>query len=378
MSTPVEAEKTPADQTLRSWAFAGIVIWAVVGFGLLIRGSGQVLGDVLPALTSFFIAGLLIAIFRPITRWLKAHKVPDALAALGGVLSAIVVMVLLVALFLVPVVSGAAGFFTSIPATVTTITNNVQSGVSNYQKLPNSVKNIIESMLTTLSSHASDAASNGVGMLVAGVSTIFSLGLEMFLGLILMFWFLKDGPRIAKAMLNVVPKRWHDDVAVIASSFDSSFSGYLVATAINCSVIFVLDGIGFTVIKLPNAWFIAAMVAILGIIPYLGSILSFLLAFVVGLLAGPAIGIETGVIVFMVDQIVYSFIGPIVAGKTVTLHPVMIIFALSVGAALAGILGAVLSIPIAAAIRVIFIYYRDRHAAGVYSGNPPSSVAEEA
>jgi len=192
---------------------------------------------------------------------------------------------------------------------------------------------------------------------------IFEFGLAMFLALILMFWFLKDGPHITKAMLKVVPERFRDDVSVIATSFDTSFSGYLLATAINCSIIFVLDGLGFTLVRLPNAWFIAAMVAILGIIPYLGSILSFFVAFVVGLAVGPTVGIATGVIVFAVDQIVYSFIGPIVAGKTVTLHPVMIIFSLCIGASIAGFLGAILSIPVAAAIRVIYIYYRDREAA---------------
>ena len=244
--------------------------------------------------------------------------------------------------------------------------------VSQVQKLPEPVKQLIQSAAASLSTHVSEIATNSLGMAVTGVSALFSLGLEMFLGLILMFWFLKDGPRISKAMLDVVPRRWHDDVAVIASSFDTSFSGYLLATGINCSVIFILDGLGFTLVRLPNAWFIAAMVAILGIIPYLGSILSFLVAFLVGLMVGPTIGIATGVIVFVVDQIVYSFIGPIVAGKTVTLHPVMIIFALSIGAAVAGILGAVLAIPMAAAIRVIYIYYRTGE--GKATTLPPSDL----
>jgi predicted PurR-regulated permease PerM len=149
-------------------------------------------------------------------------------------------------------------------------------------------------------------------------------------------------------------------VSVIANSFDKSFSGYLIATAINCSIIFVLDGIGFTIVGLPNPWLFAAMDAIVGVIPYVGSILSFVVAVVVGLAVSPAVGIGTGLVQFAVDQIVYSGIGPIVAGKTVVLHPVMVIFALSVGAAIAGFWGAILALPVAAAIRVIYIYYRDR------------------
>jgi len=346
------------------WARAGIVIWTVVGLGFLWQGLETFSNIVLPSLTSFFIAGLLLAIFRPVTHWLKDHHFKDGLAALGGMLAILVAMGILGVLFLGPVISGAAGVVTSIPAAVGNVDAKVQSAVANYHKLPEPVKQTLQATAGALTSHISEFATNGVGMLVAGLTSIFSLGLAMFLALILTFWFLKDGPHIAAAMLKVVPHRYREDVCVIASSFDKSFSGYLLATAINCSIIFVLDGLGFTLVKLPNAWFIAATVAILGIIPYLGSILSFLVAFIVGLTVGPTVGIATGLIVFAVDQIVYSFIGPIVAGRTVTLHPVMIIFSLCVGASIAGFLGAILSIPVAAAIRVVYIYYRDREADG--------------
>jgi len=254
----------------------------------------------------------------------------------------------------------------------------VQTAVANYQKLPEPVKQTLQAAAASLTSHISEIATSSLGMVVSFGTAIFSFGLAMFVALILTFWFLKDGPHIAEAMLKVVPERYRKDVSVIASSFDTSFSGYLLATAINCSIIFVLDGLGFTLVKLPNAWFIAAMVAILGIIPYLGSILSFFVAFVVGLTVGPTVGIATGIIVFVVDQIVYSFIGPIVAGKTVTLHPVMIIFSLCIGASIAGFLGAILSIPVAAAIRVIYIYYRDREAAGKAPTSQPEPGVEEA
>ena len=365
-------------QGVGEWILTAVVIWVLVGLGFIWGGVEQFSNLVLPSLTSFFIAGLLVAIFAPITRWLKAHKFKDGLAALGGVLSALAVMGILGGLFLVPVISGAAGVVTSIPQFVGGLDSKVQSAASNYQKLPAPVKSTLQAAAGSLSSNVTAVASSSVSMAVSLGTSLFTLGLDMFLALILMFWFLKDGPRMAKATLGVIPERYRKDVSVIASSFDKSFSGYLLATAINCSCIFVLDGLGFTVVKLPNAWFIAAMVAILGIIPYLGSILSFFVAFVVGLTVGPTIGIATGVIVFVVDQIVYSFIGPIVAGKTVTLHPVMIIFSLCIGASIAGFLGAILSIPVAAAIRVIFIYYRDRDAEADATGSASAPAIDEA
>jgi len=371
--TPPHSQGFALPQGFRGWSYFAVVIWGVLGFGLILNGLHQVANIVLPSLTSFFIAGALLAIFRPVTRALKARGFNDALAAIAGVLAALACIGVLSALFLGPVVSGAAGVLTAIPTAAANITAKLQQAIANYQKLPAPAKQTFQAVLGGLTSHVSDFAASGVGMLVSGLSALFSLGLEMFLAFILMFWFLKDGPHIAKATLNVVPHRYREDIAVMAHSFDKSFSGYLLATAINCSIIFVLDGLGFTIVRLPNAWFIASLVAILGIIPYLGSILSFVVAVIVGLAISPTIGVATGIIVFAVDQIVYSFIGPIVAGKTVTLHPVMIIFSLSIGASLAGFLGAILSIPVAAAIRVIYLYYHERDEAAEKAGSSPPS-----
>jgi predicted PurR-regulated permease PerM len=313
-----------------------------------------------PSLSSFLLAGLLISIFRPITRRLKERGIKDGLAALGGVLAAIVVIVIVTLIILGPVLSNANGFLKSLPDAAANAKAGLESIVANLPTASDSVKQALASSMDALVAKASEAVSNVVGWLVSLASGAFSLGLTTFLALIVTFWLLKDGPHVAKATLKVFPNAWRRDVSVIATSFDKSFSGYLVATAINCSIIFVLDGIGFTLVGLPNPWLFAAMDAIVGVIPYVGSILAFVVAVVVGLAVSPAVGIGTGLVQFAVDQIVYSGIGPIVAGKTVVLHPVMVIFAVTVGAAIAGFWGAILALPVAAAIRVIYIYYRDR------------------
>ncbi|MDR3685850.1 MAG: AI-2E family transporter [Coriobacteriia bacterium] len=372
-----EGGKPRGENRLTFWALATAIVWFVVGFGLILRSFGQVLGVLIPALTSFLFAGLLVAMFRPVTHWLKRRKVNDGLAALGGVACALVVIGIGSVIVLGPVLAGANSFVTSLPTAAANLSAELRTLIANTPVLSQAVRGALESSAASLVSGASRVALGGVGILVKVGSVIFSLGLTTFLALILAFWFLKDGPHISKAMLAVVPARWREDVSAVASAFDTSFSGYLIATAINCSLIFVLDGIGFSLVGLPNPWLFAAMDALVGVIPYVGSILSFVVAVVVGLAISPAVGIGTGVVHFAVDQIVYSFIGPVVAGKTVSLHPVMIIFALSVGAALAGIWGALLAIPVAAAIRVIFIYYRDRDGVQVLEAQGAGASASD-
>lgn len=373
MSARFPTPGIPTDHMLRSWAFAGVVIWAVVGAGLVVRGLGEVLSMLMTSLGPFLVAGLLVTLVRPVTRRLKKHGVRDGIAALIGTLAAIAGIVALTALFAGPVISGAVGFFSSLPDTVARVNTQLQEGVRAYSRLSPTTRSQIEALLQAYGTWAAGAAGNAIGIVLNGVSSIFSAGLSLFMGLILTFWFLKDGPRIASAMLAATPESLRDDVAVVGNSFDTSFSGYLVATAINVLVIFVLDGIGFSLIHLPYAWFVAAMIAVVGIIPYVGSILAAVIAIVVGMTVGLQTGIITGVIVFAVDQFVYSFLGPIVAGKVVTLHPVAIIFALAVGASLGGFLGAILAMPVAAAIRTVYVYYRKKHEDGT---SAPLAVGE--
>ena len=268
MSARFPTPGIPTDHMLRSWAFAGVVIWAVVGAGLVVRGLGEVLSMLMTSLGPFLVAGLLVTLVRPVTRRLKKHGVRDGIAALIGTLAAIAGIVALTALFAGPVISGAVGFFSSLPDTVARVNTQLQEGVRAYSRLSPTTRSQIEALLQAYGTWAAGAAGNAIGIVLNGVSSIFSAGLSLFMGLILTFWFLKDGPRIASAMLAATPESLRDDVAVVGNSFDTSFSGYLVATAINVLVIFVLDGIGFSLIHLPYAWFVAAMIGVVGIIPY--------------------------------------------------------------------------------------------------------------
>jgi putative heme transporter len=367
----IARHEIPTDHMLRAWGFAAIVLWVVIGAGLVVRGVSEVLAMLAASLAPFLVAGLLVTLVRPVTRRLKARGMGDGLAALLGTLVAILGIAALTAVFAGPVISGAVGFFSALPETVGRINTQAQTALAEYSKLSPTVRAQAEALLQSFGGWAAGAAGNSLGMVVNGVGSLLGAGVSLFMGLILTFWFLKDGPKISRAILRAAPTSLRDDVQLVGRSFDTSFTGYLVATAINVMVIFVLDGLGFSVIHLPNGWFVAAMISIVGIIPFVGSILAAVIAIAVGLTSSVQAGIITGLIVLVVDQFVYSFLGPIVAGKVVTLHPVAIILALAVGASLGGFLGAVLAMPVAAAVRTVYVYYRDKHAAENGAQSPP-------
>jgi predicted PurR-regulated permease PerM len=346
-------------ETLRVWGLAGIVVWVVVGAGIVAWGAGHVLSALLGSLTAFLLAGLIVVLTRPFVRFMVKRGLGRPWAAAIGTLCALAVLVALVMFFGGPIVSGAVAFLESLATQGSTVSTNMSQAVASFNALPDSIKTGIENAMKAVGTAVVEAAQQLLKALFGSVTMILSMGFSLFMGLILTFWFLMDGPRISGHMLNVVPARWREDAREVAAAFNASFSGYLIGTAINASVLFLICGIGFQAIGLPYGWFLASLIGILDVIPFVGPIAAGVIAVVVGFTVNPTTALLALVVVIVGEQFTDSFLSPIVMGKAVQIHPVAIIFALSIGVMVGGFLGAILAIPAAAAIKTVYLYFRD-------------------
>lgn len=351
----------PTDAALKSWGFIGICLWVVIGAGIVLGSAGRLLGALVDPLASFLIAGLIVVLIRPSVRWMRKHGMGKGWSTVIGVLGFIVVMTLVTAFFLAPIIGGATQLLTNAPQEVEKLTSAFNSAVAQFNALPTGVKDNLQNAASSVSSAVASFGQAAVSFFLGSISSVFSIGLSIFMGLILTIWFLLDGEKVSSGILSVIPARWRDDAREIAVAFDRSFSGYLIGSAINVSVVFLGCGIGFMFVHLPGAWFLAALIGVLDLIPFVGPIIGGIMATIVGLTVSPVTAVITLVIVLVVEQFVDSFLSPIVMGKVVTLHPVAVIFALTLGIAMAGFFGAILAIPVAAAIRVIYRYFRHKY-----------------
>lgn len=119
---------------------------------------------------------------------------------------------------------------------------------------------------------------------------------------------------------------------------------------------------------MPYGWFLAFLIAILDFIPYVGPILGGTLAILVGLTVSPTMALMAGGIMSLGEQFTDSFLGPIIMGKAVTLHPVAVLFSLTIGIAIAGFAGAILAIPVAGVVHTTYAYCKNK-------ANPEDSSA---
>lgn len=194
----------------------------------------------------------------------------------------------------------------------------------------------------------SDAVGSGA---IAGVSQTADFVAGFFIMIIVLFFFLKDGPMMWQFMLRPFEGHRYDRGLRVGDATIRTLGGYVRGTAIVATVDAIGIGLGLAIVGVPLVIPLSVLVFLLAFIPLVGATLAGILAALVALVAvGPVEALVVVAIVVAVNQLEGNFLQPIVMGRTLRLHPLVILVALTAGTVLAGITGAVLAVPIAASI----------------------------
>ncbi|QGQ17968.1 AI-2E family transporter [Cellulomonas sp. JZ18] len=194
----------------------------------------------------------------------------------------------------------------------------------------------------------SDAVGSGA---IAGVSQTADFVAGFFIMIVVLFFFLKDGPAMWEFLLRPFEGHRYERGRRVGHATISTLGGYVRGTAIVALVDAVFIGIGLAIVGVPLVIPLSVLVFLLAFIPLVGATLAGILAALVTLVAvGPVEALIVVAIVVVVNQVEGDFLQPIVMGRALRLHPLVILFALTAGTVLVGITGAVLAVPIAAAI----------------------------
>lgn len=176
---------------------------------------------------------------------------------------------------------------------------------------------------------------------------------------VLLIYFLVSGRRLAEGVFWLIPPEYRDEVGAVTAKILPMLWRYFVGLVAVVAYTTTAAWIGFgSVFHLPYAALLAIVVGLLELIPVIGPATSIGIA-VLAALQQNSLGAVAGVAVFAIalrlsiDQI----IGPLVLGRAAHLHPVVIIFAFLAGAVLFGIIGLLLAVPFAAAVKIVLTTY---------------------
>jgi predicted PurR-regulated permease PerM len=190
------------------------------------------------------------------------------------------------------------------------------------------------------------------------VERAFHAALDTLLVLILTFYFLLDGGRIGGYLLRFVPAEHRLHAREVARRVHVVLGRYvrgqLLLIALMSVVTYAVLRLGF---GLPYAVALAIATGFLEVIPLLGPLIAGGMATSVALAhGGPGMAVGVAVAYTVLRQIEDQLVMPLVVGRTVHLHPVATLFAVLAGGAIAGVLGMLLAVPAAAAIKVLLDY----------------------
>lgn len=184
------------------------------------------------------------------------------------------------------------------------------------------------------------------------VTTISAAGTfitSLVLLLVILFFLLKDGDRIWAFFVSWTPEHFRAQWIVSGDRALQTFGGYIRGTAIIAAV----DAIGITIalliLQVPLAIPLGVIVFLGAFIPIVGATVAGILATLVALVAnGPIVALIVLAAVILVNQLEGNFLQPVVMAQTLNLHALVILVALTAGTVLAGIIGAVLAVPLVA------------------------------
>lgn len=174
----------------------------------------------------------------------------------------------------------------------------------------------------------------------------------------ILFYMMKDGPKVLPGILKFIPEKRKEQVATLCGEMNHTLASYISGQMIECLFVGTFTFLGYLLFGIDYAFLLGVIAGLTNLVPYLGPYLGLMPAIFVTIFTNPIQSLICCGVVLVVQQIDSNIIYPNVIGKSLSIHPLTIIFILLVAGNLAGLLGIFLGVPLYAIAKTIiaFVY----------------------
>jgi predicted PurR-regulated permease PerM len=314
----------------------------------------------------FFLAWLLAFVLEPLVGKLET-RVPRLV---GIVITYATLMVLLSlgVLLLVPaltlqtveVVRSTPGYVEQAGQLLTELQNSTNSWLLDHRSP------ILIDLRSALNpqelSRRADALGPQVLGNVVGLATgAATLLVEVLALIILSFYFMADGARLADSFIYALPLRAQDDARYLVANIHRAFAGFLRGQLIQCLVGGIGTGLIMSALNVDYALLASVIAGLVLFIPFIGPPVAVVLPVTISLLTHPEVTIYLLLALLALQQVIFNVLAPRLLSHHVGLHPLLVFFAVLTGARVAGIWGAIFGVPIVAVLAAMTSFYRAGH-----------------
>lgn len=331
---------TPSPRPLYTTALATVVVLLVLlGFALLLSMRN--------VLTSVFLGLLLATALRPVMSRLREGRLPSFVAASAAIL--LLLGLIVGALFLiVPLIaSQAEALSEALPA----LYENAR------QWLVNSNLRIIRLIGYRLETTPPLSSASPEGLNGQTMATLSTVGYLLFVTIatfVFAYYWLLYRERSLRGLLLLLPMERRPGAEAVWLQIEERIGAFLRGQLILALITAGLSLIGYWVAGVPFAVLLALIAGVLELVPFIGPFIATGVAVAVAFSAGPQAALAALVVGIIVQQIENNFLAPRVMDETVGISPVVTLLAFVGFAALFGPAGALLAIPLAATLQVLF------------------------
>ncbi|MGK2879363.1 MAG: AI-2E family transporter [Mycobacterium sp.] len=312
------------------------------------------------------LALILCTVLWPPVRWLVSKGFPPAAAVLSCLLVAVGVIAGVVAAVAPAIVEQS-----------TELAKQATAGVVQVQDwLGGPPLNISEEQLDSAVTAVNDRLNSSSAQIASGVFTgvgaATSALVTAFTTVVVTFFLLKDGPRFVPWLRRVVGPVAAPHAAELLHRVWSTLGGFIRTQALVSLVDAVLIGTGLVILGVPLAYALAIITFIGGFVPIVGAFVAGGLAVLIALVSnGPVNALIVLAIILAVQQLEGNVLQPWLQSKSMKLHAVIVLLAVTLGASTFGVIGAFLAVPVAAVLAVTIRYYGEQ--VGARAGEDPPS-----
>ncbi len=334
----------------------GVTVWSVLGGAAVLALTGWVLVQLHVIWSPVVFAVAIVYILNPLVNRLEKYRIHRVI---GSCVSYLVLLAVLTAVgfLVIPVIrSQAISLAEEVPVIIDQATEAIEEFAQRFDitlEMPGfetirewSSESENQQRLTDLASGVFDMAASVVEAL-----------LLFLLAPVLAFYFLVDAPSTRRVARSLIPEDLRDEVLYVTSLVGKALGGFVRGQLLVAFIVGVLTSFALWLIGLPLWLIIGTLTGLLNMVPFVGPTSGGILAVSVSLVLGDwKMALWAAIAMVIVQQVDNHLISPMILRATVKLHPVLIILALLVGGSLAGLLGVLIAVPVAAATKIIIAH----------------------
>lgn len=297
---------------------------------------------VIPVVAALFVTAILSVPFR----WLRARGAPPTLAALGAIVGFLIALAAAVGLVVPSVVREFASLETGVRQGLGQVGAWLAQGPLGFSQ--QEIDRVVDRSLSGL-------GLGGTGGLVQGLLTGAVVAAEVLAGavlaVVLAFFFVRDGPSMSRWVVDCLPGAMRETAWLRAHAAWSTLRDYVGGIAVVAVADTLGIGLALLLIGVPLVVPLMVLVFLGAFFPVIGATVAGLVAVLVALVAkGGFAALLTLAAVLLVQQIEGNLLYPVIVGRRVRLHPAVTLLSFAIGASAAGVLGALVAVPLAATI----------------------------